>query len=90
MSRGFVASTQITVNSPLAEVWDALVNPEKIRLYMFGTEVVSEWKTSAAIEWRGVWNGKPYSDRGRLLEIRPTRTLSYSHLSPLSGLPDIP
>lgn len=90
LSRGLIASTQTVINTPVAEVWDALVNPEKIKLYMFGTEVVSEWKEGAAIEWRGVWEGKPYSDRGKILELNPPRTISYSHFSPLSGLPEVP
>ena len=78
------------IDAPIADVWDALVNPEKVRLYMFGAEVVSEWKEGATIEWRGVWNGKPYRDRGTILELEPHRTLRYSHFSPLSGLPDEP
>ena len=88
MNQGLVATAQITIKSPVAEVWDALVTPERIKLYMFGTEVVSDWKEGATIEWRGVWNGMPYRDRGYILELQPNRTLSYSHFSPLSGLPD--
>lgn len=90
MNRGLVASASITINAPAVEVWDALVNPKKIKLYMFGTEVVSEWKEGASIEWAGSWNGKPYRDNGTILKFKPPKTISYSHFSPLSGLPDAP
>ncbi|MDG7008545.1 MAG: SRPBCC domain-containing protein [Nitrososphaerota archaeon] len=42
------------------------------------------------MEWRGVWNGRPYIDRGKILEMKRPRSFSYSHFSPLSGLPDVP
>lgn len=90
MNRGLVASARTIVNAPATEVWDALVNPQKIKLYMFGTEVVSEWKKGAVIEWRGVWKGRQYTDRGKILEMDPPRSISYSHFSPLTGLPDVP
>lgn len=38
-------------------------------------------------EW-GEWKGKPYEDKGTILQLKPGRTLQYSHFSPLSGLPD--
>lgn len=90
VSRGLVASVRIAIGAPTAAVWDALVNPDVIRQYMFGAEVVSSWEKGSPIEWRGVWQGKPYQDRGRILQFEPERIISYSHYSPLSGLPDTP
>ena len=90
MTRGLVASARTTVDAPISTVWDAFVNPKVINQYMFGTEVVSEWKKGASIVWKGVWNGKAYEDKGRILELKRERLISYSHFSPLSGLPDTP
>ncbi len=88
--RGLVAHARTRINAPSSVVWDALVNPEVIRHYMFGTEVTSEWKQGSAIAWRGVWQGKAYEDKGVILEMVPGFLVSYSHFSPLSGLADIP
>lgn len=85
-----MARTRVRIDAPIAEVWDALINPEVIRKYMFGTEVVSEWKVGRPIVWKGVWKGKPYEDKGTILELKPEHTIRYSHLSPLSGLPNVP
>ena len=90
VSRGLVASARVDIDAPIAAVWDALVNPKVIKRYMFGTEVVSEWKKGSQVTWKGVWQGRAYEDRGRILELKRGRLISYSHYSPLSGLADAP
>lgn len=90
MDRGLMAKVEIGIDAPIAKVWDALVNPETIKQYMFGTNVVSDWKEGHAIAWKGEWQGKAYEDKGVILRLVPERTLEYSHFSPLSGLPDAP
>jgi uncharacterized protein YndB with AHSA1/START domain len=90
VSRGLVAAAQERILAPVSEVWDALINPSAIRRYMFGTEVVSEWREGSPIVWRGAWKGRSYEDKGVILRLEPGRVLSYSHFSPLSGLPESP
>jgi uncharacterized protein YndB with AHSA1/START domain len=90
MQRGLVAKASVSINAAIEEVWDALVNPDIIKQYMFGTNVVSDWKQGSAIVWKGEWQGKKYEDKGTILELKPQRMISYSHLSPLSGLSDAP
>jgi uncharacterized protein YndB with AHSA1/START domain len=84
-----IARASITINAPLAEVWEALVDPDVIKLYMFGTDVVTDWKQGSPIVWQGEWQGKAYQDKGTILEIDQERVLQYSHFSPLSGQPDV-
>ncbi|HVO71710.1 MAG TPA: SRPBCC family protein [Aggregatilineaceae bacterium] len=90
MNHPLIAHAQVEVNAPIARVWDALVNPDLIRQYMFGTNAVSEWKEGAPIVWKGEWKGKPYADKGVILKLKPEQLLQYSHFSPLSGQPDVP
>jgi uncharacterized protein YndB with AHSA1/START domain len=85
-----VAKASTTINAPAREVWDALVNPAKIKQYMFGTNVISEWKKGRPIMWKGEWKGKAYEDKGMIQKIEPERVLQYTHFSPLSGLPEKP
>ena len=89
MTKGYVASASVRIDAPSDIVWDALVNPETIRKYMFGTEVVSEWKEGSSIVWKGIWEGKPYEDKGYIIKKIPLKTLELSHFSPLSGIADI-
>lgn len=90
MHANLVSRASRTMPSSRAEVWEALVSPEAIKQYMFGTEAVSDWREGSPIEWKGQWEGKPYADKGTLLKAEPGRILRYSHYSPLSGMPDLP
>jgi uncharacterized protein YndB with AHSA1/START domain len=90
MDNGLIARASISIDASVESVWRALVEPELIRQYMFGTEVVSEWKKGSSITWKGEWQGKPYEDRGTILDLQEGRLIKYSHYSPLSGLADLP
>lgn len=90
MDKTHIAHASISINAPRARVWDALVNPEVIKQYFFGTTVVSDWKVGGPIVWKGEWQGKAYEDKGVLLRMEPERLLEYSHFSPLSGVADTP
>jgi uncharacterized protein YndB with AHSA1/START domain len=90
MTRGMVARAATEIDAPVSKVWDALVNPEAIRQYMFGTTVSSEWREGSRITWAGEWQGRQYEDKGTILAIEPGRRLEYTHYSPLTGLPDEP
>lgn len=85
-----IAKAWTTIDAPAARVWQALVDPRAIKQYMFGTDVVSEWRVGSPIVWKGEWNGKPYQDRGEILRCDRDRRLEYSHWSPFSGRPDEP
>ena len=90
MNRNLIARAAVTIAAPASVVWDALVNPEIIREYMFGTSVVSDWREGSPIVWKGEWQGRAYEDRGSILRVEPGRKLQFTHFSPLSGLPDTP
>jgi uncharacterized protein YndB with AHSA1/START domain len=90
MKNTLIAQAHITISAPIANVWDALVNPAMIKQYMFGTNAVSDWKEGSPIVWKGEWEGKPYEDKGVILQLKPERVLQYSHFSPLSGQADVP
>jgi uncharacterized protein YndB with AHSA1/START domain len=90
MRESLPATAEITIEGSVSEVWDALINPDKIKRYMFGAEAVSDWKVGSPIVWKGEWKGKPFQDKGRILEIQQGKRLRYSHFSPLSGEPDRP
>ena len=90
MNKELIAKSSIRIKAPIAKVWDALTNPEMIKQYMFGTNVVSDWKVGSSIVWKGEWQGKSYEDKGKILKIEQERTLQYSHFSPLMGKQDVP
>jgi uncharacterized protein YndB with AHSA1/START domain len=90
MNKGLVAKTSIIINVPIEKVWDALINPDKIKLYFFGAQAMSEWKVGSQIVWKGEWQGKRFEDKGKILKKEANRVLQFSHFSPLTGDPDLP
>src|SRR5687767_6203280 len=89
MSENLVAEASVAVNAPRAAVWDALVSAEANKEFMFGADVVSDWREGSPIVWKGEWKGRKYEDKGMILQAKPERLLKYTHYSPLSGEPDI-
>jgi uncharacterized protein YndB with AHSA1/START domain len=90
MEKNLIARASTVIDAPRATVWNALVNPQLIKQYMFGTNVVSDWREGSPIVWKGEWQGRSYEDKGVILQLKPRTRLQYSHFSPLSGLPDEP
>ena len=90
MARGFEAIKTVTINAPRDDVWDALTKPDKVKQYMHGTNLTTDWKVGSPISWKGEWKGKSYEDKGRVLEVEPQKRLTYTHWSPMGGSEDKP
>jgi uncharacterized protein YndB with AHSA1/START domain len=85
-----VAKVTTTIHAPAAQVWEALTRPELVKQYLFGTEMETDWQVGGPIRYRGVWEGKPYEDKGTVLRVEPEKLLESTYWSPMSGVPDEP
>src|SRR2546426_10841118 len=83
--KSLIAKASTSIAAPAAKVWDALVNPQMIKQYIFGATVVSDWREGGPITRQGEWKGKPYEDKGRIRQTEPRQPLPYSHHHPPSG-----
>ncbi|MBV9088329.1 MAG: SRPBCC domain-containing protein [Mycobacteriaceae bacterium] len=86
----FIATAEVDVGASATKVWTALTDPDIIRQYFFGAEVQTDWRPGSPIVWRGEYNGKPFEDKGEILDVEQNRLLRVTHFSPLSGQPDRP
>ena len=81
----------ISINAPAAKVWDALTNPAKTKIYMFGCETVSDWKPGSELLWRAHYEGKDIDFvKGEIVSIEPDKKLVYTTFDPLSTMEDKP
>ena len=87
---GIVATAEIDIEAPAERVWSALVDPDQIEKYMFGSRVETDWKVGSPIVWKGEYEGKSYEDKGQVLAYEERARLSVTHFSPLSGQDDVP
>ena len=85
-----VATASTTIDADPDRVWQAMTEPKLVAEYMMGSEVASDWQPGSPITWSGEWEGKPYQDKGKVLEVDPGRKLVHTHFSALSGEEDIP
>jgi uncharacterized protein YndB with AHSA1/START domain len=90
MKPNITAEASTTIHAPAARVWEALTNPDLIKQYFFGTDVVTDWKVGSPIYYRGEWEGRAFEDKGKILEYEREKRLVSTHWSPLSGVPDTP
>ncbi len=90
MNNKFVAKAGTIINAPASKVWAALTQPEMIKQYLFGTTVTTDWRVGSPITYEGIWEGKAYKDKGKVLQIEPEKLLVSTFWSALSGLPDVP
>lgn len=90
MTKGLIVKNSIHINADAAAVWNALVNPEKIKQYLFGTNTISDWKVGSPIAFKGEWQGKEYEDGGTILQLVRDKILQYTYWSSMSGTEDKP
>lgn len=91
MSEKFTAKSEIIIRAPQDKVWKILTDPDLVKQWLFGTEMsVSAWQVGGQIRYRGVWQDKPYEDKGEILELIPEQKLVSTYYSSMSGKPDAP
>jgi uncharacterized protein YndB with AHSA1/START domain len=86
----FVAKITVIIRADVKSVWKALTDPAMIKQYFFGTDADSDWKKGSKVYFRGEWEGKPYEDKGTVLESNPPHLLKYSYWSSFAGTADAP
>lgn len=80
----------IKLNASLSKVWDTLTNPKKVKLWQFGSELITTWEVGSKIEFVTEWEGQIFKQWGKVIEIRPNELLKYSLFAPRPNLEDKP
>lgn len=88
MDKNLIASSDIEIKSTPEKLWDVLTNPEKIKEYLFGTQVQTDWEVGSPILFQGEYDGQQYTDKGNVIENKENELLKYDYWSAFSGLED--
>ncbi len=88
MSEKHKVEKTIEINADKSKVWNALTNPDIIKQYFFGTEVVSDWEVGSEIIFQGEYQGRKYRDKGNILKIETEKIFQYNYWSGFSDLED--
>src|SRR6478735_7867367 len=90
MSNNYTATASIEIHADIEQVWEALVEPEMISKYLFGTKTTTTWEPGTPITFSGEWEGKKYEDKGIIKAVEEYRCLQYTYWSSMSGIEDRP
>jgi uncharacterized protein YndB with AHSA1/START domain len=85
-----VARAEVDVDAAQDAVWAVLTDPARIADWMMGAKVSTDWQVGSPITWQGEMDGRPYEDKGEVLEVDEPNRLSVTHYSPLMGEADAP
>lgn len=86
-----IVQNSILIKADAGKVWDALVNPEQTKKYMFGCKTVSDWKIGSSLLWQGMYEGEEMVFvKGIILDIKLSRLLKYTVIEPNATMADIP
>ncbi|MFN0187164.1 MAG: SRPBCC domain-containing protein [Bacteroidia bacterium] len=81
----------IHIHSSKEKVWDALVNPSKTKIYMFGCETITDWKIGSDLLWEGSYEGqKMVFVKGKVVAYEPHQKLVYTVFDPNGTIEDLP
>ena len=81
----FSIEVSTLVQAGLTETWRMLVDPARASELWWGSTVESDFQPGHPIVWKGTWEGKPFEDRGTILQVREPTLLQYSHWTPSMG-----
>lgn len=91
MTSPLIITNSIAIHAAPEQVWDALVNPAKTKMYMFGCETVSDWVVGSPLLWHGVYEGQEMVFvKGNIVAYNPPMCLAYTTFDPNSSIEDIP
>jgi len=81
-------SSSTHIDAPIEAVWAAITTPSQIKQWFFGVDTKSDWKVGSRLVHTGEYQGKPYVDKGEIIEFEPPRRLAHTHWRDVSGTPD--
>jgi uncharacterized protein YndB with AHSA1/START domain len=91
MNKPLTVKNKIHIEAPVAQVWEALTNPEQTKKYMFGCEAISDWRKGSPLIWRGIFDGhEMVAVKGSIVDIKMGEYLAYTTFDPNSAIEDIP
>lgn len=83
-------TSRVVIEAPAARVWKALTQPELVKKWQYGTDLMTDWHIGSPIEFRNEWNGEVFLQNGTVLQVDAPRILKYSLFAPRPGLEDRP
>lgn len=80
--------SKITINAPAEKVWDTITQPAKVKLWQYGSDLITNWEIGSDIKFVTEWDGQVFNQWGKVLAYEPVQLVKYSLFAPRPGLED--
>lgn len=80
----------IKINASKQKVWDTITKAELVKLWQYGSDLLTTWQIGSDIKFRTEWDGKVFEQWGKVIEVRPNELVKYSLFAPRPDLEDKP
>ncbi|MEO6583996.1 MAG: SRPBCC domain-containing protein [Ferruginibacter sp.] len=80
----------IKLNVKADKVWDTVTKPALVKLWQYGSDLITTWEVGSEIKFKAEWEGKIFEQWGQVLEFKPLELLKYSLFAPRPGIEDKP
>jgi uncharacterized protein YndB with AHSA1/START domain len=82
--------SSVFINASLDRVWNALTKPEKVKLWQYGSDLITTWEVGSKIEFVTEWEGQIFKQWGKVLEMKQNEVIKYSLFAPSLNIEDRP
>ena len=80
----------IIINASRERVWATITLPELVKLWQYGSDLITTWQIDSTIRFKTEWQGTIFEQWGKVLAVKPFEVVSYSLFAPRPGLEDKP
>lgn len=82
--------SKISINASPEKVWAALTIPGLVKLWQYGSELITTWEPGSDIRFRTEWNDQVFEQWGKVLTFHPAEVVSYTLFAPRPDREDKP
>ena len=80
----------IKINASKQKVWNTITQAKLIKLWQYGSDLLTSWEIGSDIKFRTEWEDKVFEQWGKVLEFKPNEIVKYSLFAPRPDLEDKP
>ena len=65
----------IVLNAPIEKVWNALTQPDLVKQWQYGSDLITDWIVGKESRFRNEWEGQVFEQWGTVLEVVPNQKI---------------
>ena len=80
----------LRINAPIEKVWDTVTKPALVKLWQYGSDLLTSWEPGSDIRFTTAWGDKIFEQWGKVMAYQQNSLVKYSLFAPRPDLEDRP